>query len=155
MKYQKDSLKFTADYYSGIDDLPLDNWIKCNDGDLRFVRKDIKNGTDEMDLEHWLKIYDEYINEFGLNKMYLKVLKAMQKRALLECDFIITRNRFKLTEIEMEVSRIEQMLANAGSGMTIEQTLIYLSKWMGTWINTKTITTREYFNLIKEYGKAN
>ena len=122
---------------------------------MRFVRRDIKSGTDEMDLEHWLKIYDEYINEFGLNKMYLKLLKAMQKRALLECDFIITRNRFKLTEIEMEVSRIEQMLANAGSGMTIEQTLIHLSKWMGTWINTKTITTREYFNLIKEYGKAN
>jgi len=154
-KYQKDTPKFTADYYSGIDDLPLDNWIKCNDGDLRFVRRDIKSGTDEMDLEHWLKIYDEYINEFGLNKMYLKLLKAMQKRALLECDFIITRNRFKLTEIEMEVSKIEQMLANAGSGMTIEQTLIHLSKWMGTWINTKTITTREYFNLIKEYGKAN
>lgn len=155
MKWRKDTPRFTADYYSGIDDLPLENWIKCNDGDLRFVRKKIDVGSDEMDFEYWSKIYDAYIDEFGLNKMYLKLLNAMKKRALMECDYVITGNRFKLTEIEMEVSRIEQILANANSGMTIEQTLIHLSKWMNTWINTKTITTREYFNLIKEYGKAN
>ena len=108
-----------------------------------------------MDVDKWFIVYDEYINEFGLNKMYLKLLNAMKKRALMECDFIITRNRFKLTEIEMEVSRIEQMLANAGSGMTIEQTLVHLSKWMGSWLNPKTITTRDYFNLIKEFTKSN
>jgi hypothetical protein len=39
--------------------------------------------------------------------------------------------------------------------MTIEQTLIYISKWIGQWINPKQITAREYFNLLKEYGKAN
>jgi hypothetical protein len=39
--------------------------------------------------------------------------------------------------------------------MTIEQSLIHISKWIGQWINPKTITAREYFNLLKEYGKAN
>jgi hypothetical protein len=44
---------------------------------------------------------------------------------------------------------------NGGNGMTIEQSLIYLSKWMGSWINAKDISTKEYFNLMNEYGKEN
>jgi hypothetical protein len=47
------------------------------------------------------------------------------------------------------------MLNNKGSGVTIEQSLIHLSKWLGSWINVKAITTKEYFNLIDEYGKEN
>jgi hypothetical protein len=26
---------------------------------------------------------------------------------------------------------------------------------LGSWVNSKNITVREYFNLISEYGKAN
>ncbi len=83
------------------------------------------------------------------------MLKAMQKKALLEVEFILTRDRFKLTEIEMQIANLDAMIGNRGNGMTIEQSLVHLSKWMGSWINTKTITTREYFNLMDEYGKEN
>jgi hypothetical protein len=82
-------------------------------------------------------------------------LEAMKKRAMLELEYVITGDRFKLTLIDMEIARIEQMVANAGTGMTIHQTLIHLSKWMGSFINTKNIMTREYFTLLNEYGKAN
>ncbi len=46
-------------------------------------------------------------------------------------------------------------MANNGNGMTIEQTLVYLSKWAGYHINAKKITVVDYFNLLEEYGKAN
>jgi hypothetical protein len=156
MNYANDTLRKPATFYLSIDDLPLDNWDKCNQGDFQFVRKTDGKSTDEMDFEAWTKIHDQYISEFGLGKIYLKLLNAMKKRALLECDYIIKRDRFQLTKIEMEISNIENILANAGhGGMSIDQTLIHLSKWMGTWINKKNITTREYFNLLNEYGKAN
>jgi hypothetical protein len=87
--------------------------------------------------------------------MYKKLLNAMKKKALLEVDFIVTRERFKLTEIEMQIANLDAMLNNKGSGVTIEQSLIHLSKWLGSWINVKAITTKEYFNLIEEYGKEN
>ena len=70
-------------------------------------------------------------------------------------DFVITGNRFKLTEIEIEETRLNAMLSNAGVGMSIDESLIYISKWMGTWLNVKQITTKEYFNLLEQYGKAN
>ena len=50
-------------------------------------------------------------------------------------------------------TKLEQMLNNDGNGMTISTTLIHLSKWMNTWINVKTITTKEYFDLLKEFSK--
>ena len=121
---------------------------------MSYVRKG-KEGNEESDIEAWQKIYDSYILEYGLSEMYKKLLNAMRKKALLEVDFIITRERFKLTEIEMQIANLDAMLMNKGSGITIEQSLIHLSKWLGSWVNVKTITTREYFNLMEEYGKEN
>lgn len=142
-------------YYKSIDDLPLDSWIKCNEGDLTYVRIKREEGTEENDELIWENIYDSYIKEFGLDKMYKKMLDSMRKRAELELDYVITGDRFKLTLINMEITRMEQLMSNAGVGMSIPETLIHLSRWMGSFINTKNITTREYFTLLKEYGKAN
>lgn len=130
------------------------NWIKCTSNDLTFVRKD-KKGTEQEDTEAWERIYDSYIAEYGLNEVYKKMLNAMKKKALLEVDYILTRERFKLTEIEMQIANLDAMMMNGGNGMTIEQSLIHLSRWMGSWINAKDISTKEYFNLMNEYGKEN
>lgn len=142
------------EYYKGIDDLPLYNWIQCNNGNLSFTRKG-EFGTPEMDVEIWQSIYDDYIKTYGLTDIQKKMFDAMKKKALLELDFVITGERFKLTEIEIAITKIDSMLANRGQGITIEQMLIHLSKWMGQWINAKNITTKDYFNLIDQYGKAN
>jgi hypothetical protein len=142
------------DYYEGIEELPLFNWIKCTSNDLKFVRKD-KKGTEQEDIEAWERIYDSYIAEYGLNEVYKKLLNAMRKKAMLEVDYILTRERFKLTEIEMQIANLDAMMMNGGNGMTIEQSLIHLSKWLGSWVNAKEISTKEYFNLMSEYGKEN
>ena len=138
-----------------MDELPLFNWMKINDGEHNFIRKNIDDGSPEMDQFWFEKIYDEYIAEFGLSKLHIKLLEAMKKKAMLELDFIITQNRFKLTEIDIQIARLESMMRNNGSGMTIEQSLIHLSKWMQTWINAKQISVREYFNLMHEFKRIN
>jgi hypothetical protein len=153
-KSKQNITKQHYDYYEGIEELPLYNWIKCTSNDLKFVRKD-KKGTEQEDIEAWERIYDSYIAEYGLNEVYKKLLNAMKKKALLEVDYILTRERFKLTEIEMQIANLDAMMINGGNGMTIEQSLIHLSKWMGSWINAKDISTKEYFNLMNEYGKEN
>jgi len=134
--------------------MPLFNWIQCNNGKLEFTRKN-DTGTPEMDVITWENIYNDYLKKFGLSETYKRMLNAMKKKAVLELDFVITGDRFKLTEIEIEETRLKGMLENGGKGMTIEESLIYISKWLGTWLNTKQITVREYFNLLEQYGKAN
>ncbi len=79
----------------------------------------------------------------------------MRKKALLELNFVKTRDRFKLTLIAAQEEKLKGMLNNNGNGMTIEQALIHLSKWLGFRIDTRKTTVVEYFNLLAEYGKAN
>jgi hypothetical protein len=142
------------EYYKGINDMPLFNWIECHNGKIEFTRK-TDAGTPEKDIEAWQSIYDDYIRTFGLTDVQKKLFDAMKKRAILELDYVITGDRFKLTEIEIAIARIDSMLSNKGSGITIEQALIHVSKWLGQWINPRNITVKEYFNLLEQYGKAN
>ena len=142
-------------YYKNINELPLDNWIKCTEGEYKYTRKNIERGSKDIDEKSWEIIYDDYIKQQGLGKMMTKLLECMIDKTQAELEYIITKDRFKLTECEMLETRLEQMLNNSGSGMTISQTLIYLSKWMGSWINTKSLTTKEYFDLLKEFEKNN
>ena len=142
-------------YYLTIDELPLWNWIKIMDGDVHFIRKNIDDGNEIADQTIFDEIFDQYINDFGLSKMHRKLLDAEKKRAMLELDFILTKNRFKLTEIDMQIAKIQNMLKNAGSGISIEQSLIHISKWMNSWINAKSISTREFFILTKEMERVN
>ncbi len=127
-------------------------WVKCTEGDKTVLRKN-RNGTDEGDVEAWNLIYDEYLDLYGLGKLNTKYLKALQKRALNELDYIISGDRFKLTLAEMEETTLETMLNNVGQSITVEQSLIHLSKWLGQWLNAKIITAREYFDLVGEFEK--
>lgn len=150
----------SVEYWVSVNDMPLENWILCNDGDARFARKKVNTTDKETDKEttkdgeNWTRIYDSYIKKYGLSKLYLKMLEAMRKKALLELDYVETWEQFKLTEIQIEVEKLKNMVNNNGEGMTIEQSLVHLSKWVGYYLDKKKITVVDYFNLMAEYGKA-
>lgn len=131
--------------------------MKCNEGDLRYTRKEITQEIEpnEDDSKAWERIYDQYIQKYGLSKLYKKLLNLMREKALLECTFVMTRDRFKLTQIELKEAELRGAMANNGNGMTIEEALVYLSKWIGYRLNPKEITVVEYFNILAQYGKAN
>lgn len=121
------------------------------------MRKEITQEIEqnESDGEIWENIYDQYIKKYGLSKLYKKMLDIMREKALIECTFVMTRDRFKLTEIELKEAELNNALINNGNGMTIDQALIYLSKWLGYRLNPREITVIEYFNILEQYGKAN
>ena len=143
-------------YYYSIDELPLYNWVKITENkEYFYTRRDLKKGNDALDVKAYETIYEDYIGIFGLNKLYVKLLEQMKKKSLAELEYVITGDRFKLTLIELETSKLESMLNNNKNSVTIEETLIHLSKWVGTWINAKNITVKEYFNLVKEIQNEN
>lgn len=137
----------------GIDEIPLYNWDKCLNGELKYVRKG-NEGNEQQDNENWIKIYDQYLVEFGLSKMHKKLLLALKEKAIHECDYIITGDKFKLTLIEMSESKLRQMIEINKVGVTTEQTMIHVSKWVGYRINPREITVKEYFYLLKEFERS-
>ena len=141
-----------AGYYLSIDEIPIYNWHKCLEGELKFVRR-AENGSQSKDIEVWEILHDEYIKEFGLSKVHAKILKVIKDKAIQELEYVITGDRFKLTLIEVEETRLRNILNTAGGGVSIDQMLIHMSKWLGQWIKTKEISVKEFFNLQKEYER--
>jgi hypothetical protein len=144
----------SKNYYLELDEMPMANWIKCTNGDLTYVRKG-KAGTPANDIIYWDLMYDKYIDTFGLSKYNLRLLEQMKKLALAELDYMITGDRFKLTIIEMETRRLEVMKQSAGTGISLEQGSVHLSKWLGYPIRMKEISVLEYFNLLQEFDRYN
>jgi hypothetical protein len=83
------------------------------------------------------------------------MLKAMRKKALIGLDYVIKRDRFSLTLLDIEIQNLKILLDNNGQGVSIEQSLVYLSRFVGYWIRSKEITASEYFTLMKEYERIN
>ena len=142
-------------YWESIDDFPLYNWIKCNENLLQYARKDLNIGNEDDDQEAWMNIWDQYLKKYGLAKLHQRLLNVMKQKAILECEYVITKDRFNLNLIEIEAQRLKDMMANAGHGISIEESLIHLSRWAGFRMNAKEISVVEYFNMMKQYGKEN
>ena len=98
-------------------------------------------------------MYDEYLQKWGLNEIHKKHLEVLRKKALLELDYVITKDRTKLTLIEIEEIKLKNVLNSAGKGMSVEQALLYIGKWLGSRVPIKEITADEYFIMLNEFGK--
>jgi tricorn protease-like protein len=136
--------------------MPLYNWVQVTEeGRMEYVCRNIELAA-KVDIQSaWETIYDDYLRRYGLSKLYKRLLEVKRKKALLELDYVVTRDRFNLTLIEIEEGNIEQMINNRGAGMSINTALVYLSKWVGYRLDWKEITTLEYFNIMDLYGKEN
>jgi len=155
LRWLRKILSFTqGEYWNSIDEMPLYNWIKCNSGKIEYSRKG-KKGNKINDYLHWKKLYDEYLKEFGLDVRYKKYLEAQRKRALLQSDYVITKERFKLTEIEIQSQKIKDLELHFAEGKKIEVILTWLGMFLGYKVDQKTTTVKEYFVILEEYGKAN
>ena len=138
-------------YYQSIDEIPLFNWQKCLSGELKYVHLELKEETDNQ--EAFNKLYDEFLQERGVNKEYKKYLDILKKKALLQCEFLITKDDFKLTQIEIEDAKIVSLQKTSESGLSIEKTLIYLGKWLGYRLDWKVISVTEFYSIMEEYEK--
>ena len=136
--------------------MPLENWIKITeDGEHQYVCKEPENVKGVDLAEAWYKINDEYMERYGLGDLYKRLLKKMKEKALMELDFVETRDRFKLTEISLAEAEMKSMMSNRGEGIGIREALIHLSKYMGFRLNPKELTVSEFFNIRDKHGKEN
>jgi len=133
----------------------LTNWIAATGGDYRHARKVVEKDSEETpeDVANWFRLYDQYIERYGLGEKYKRIFKIMKKKALLELKFVRTRDRMLLTRIEIESERLKQLMKDNGKGMTVEASLIHLSRWFHSMIKPSEISVVQYQTLLEEYGK--
>lgn len=137
--------------------MKLDFWILATGGDYRNSRTFVEKDSPETneDVINWFRLYDQYVDKYGLGEKYNRILKAMKKKALLDLKFIRKRDRFVLMLIEIEEEKIRNLMKDNGKGMTVEASLIPLSKWFGSMVRAHETTVTEYQNLIEHYARSN
>jgi hypothetical protein len=138
-------------YYQSIEEIPLFNWQKCLEGDVKYVNLQTKE--DSGNQEAFNKLYDSFLQKRGVNKEYKKYLDILKKKAMLQCEFLITKDNFKLTQIEIEDAKIVSLQKTSEEGLSIDKTLIYLGKWLGYRLDWKIISVSEFYSILEEYEK--
>ncbi len=128
--------------YTSIDEMPLYNWHKCMEGEYKYVRFDEKEDTKNVEI--FEKVYSD---------KFKHQIELIKKIAILQCEYLISKNRFKLTQIEVENTKLEAIKKETGVGMTLQQTLIYLSKWLGYRLDWKQVSVSEYYTILNESSK--
>jgi hypothetical protein len=140
-------------YYDSIEEMPLYNWHKCINGDYYYVRVDGKQ-HDLVECEKAFKsVYDTYMEKFGIDKKFKDQVDIIKKIAFLQCDYLITKDQFKLTQIEVENAKLEMFKKDTSNNVTLQTTLIYLSKWLGYRLDWKEVSVFEYYTLLEESSK--
>lgn len=144
-------------YYKSIEDISLYNWLKCADGKVNYCRIGASESDEitEQDFKQWDKIYCDYIDTMGLNGLYKQFLMKSKKKALIELDYVITRSKFLTNALRVIDVELEKLKEQMNKGVTTDQVMVHLSKFMGFRLDPKQITFKEYLNLIKEYERAN
>jgi hypothetical protein len=121
------------------------------EGDYRYVRIDEKESKDNVD--KFEVVYADYIEKFGIDNKFKQKIELIKKIAILQCEYLISKNRFKLTQIEVENTKLEAIKTEHGAGMSLQQVLIHLSKWLGYRLDWKQVSVSEYYTILNESSK--
>lgn len=128
--------------------MPLNNWIKCNDEDLKFTRKNLSIGNEQTDDKVWISLQDEYLSRFGLNEDYKKFLTLLVQKAKSQLIYVETSNRFELNKITQIDFKLNALSNKSGNEISIQKMLNHLSKMQGYTLTKFNTTVSQYFELI-------
>ena len=140
-------------FYLSLDELPLYNWDKCTEGELKYVTRDGK--STEHDGVVWVQLYNEYLNKFDISLDFDEYLKACILLTELRCAFIESGDDSILNQIAIEELTLARLDPSKHEGMSTGECLVHLSKWLGYHLKAKEITIVEFKNLMLEYVRVN
>jgi len=132
--------------------MPLYNWQECEKGNIKFVNKD--HVSRKNDIEIWSILYNQYLERFGLGVDFSEIIRLKRKLIALRCSYIINGNKKILNQIAIDEANLLKLEGLSVNGLTMDETLVYLSKWLGYRLDKKVITIVEYKTLVDEYGRA-
>ncbi|MBU3660997.1 MAG: hypothetical protein FGM14_14065 [Flavobacteriales bacterium] len=143
------------EYYLTIDECPLLAWKKANSGDYSDLRKkeatNKRNHNKQNDLKAWEMLYNDFLKVVGLSVEFENYLELVKQKIEALNEFIQTRKRFTLNEINRIEAEIKQFNLTANKGLTIDEVLPLLSKHNKFHLRIKDLTVLEYFNYLKNY----
>jgi hypothetical protein len=144
-------------YYSELDMLPLDKWRAAKMGDLTALRIPTADSTKhsaEADSKAWVAVSNDFLKKVGFSEEYNEWLELIKQRAELCIQYLESRERFIINQINEINAKIDKFVAESKSDGKddIFANLDLLSRARGYQIRITDLTALQYFTMIKDYG---
>ena len=139
-----------AKYFNSIDEMPIHNYLKVVDGNLKFMI--VKRGILGDVIKAFEDIQRQLVDRFGISENFSEILELRREICELQCDVAITGDKFHNTFIRIKESELEQLLAVKGA--TNEELKTIIEKWLGFKLNLQQITISEWFSYLKQFSQS-
>ena len=146
------SEKYSDSLWTDIEDMPIWNWNQiCETGDLKYLYKDLKGRVSKTLDTLWTELQQQYIDEFGLDENFKQQLRLKKDLIKLNCDYILTKDRFKLVEIKIKQADI---LSLSGKRVVeFYEVLDHVEKYKGFEIDPKKTSVKKWYWTLKNMAK--
>lgn len=144
-------------YYLELDLLPLDKWRAAKLGDtsaLRLPGSDATNHSAEADAKAWIAVSNDFLKKVGFSEEYNEFLELVKQRAELCIEYLESRERFIINQINEVNAKIDKFVAESKSDGKddIFANLDTLSRVRGYKLRITDLTALEYFTMLKEHA---
>jgi hypothetical protein len=143
-------------YYSEVDEMPLHNWLKCQEGKLQYCRREWSVAPVGVpDKDAWEILQNDYLKKIGPGDTQKKYLKLLDTETTEIANYLETEERFKLNRIRHLRIEINKLL-DLPEDTTLAEVLVILGKWYGGKpLRAKEITVLEFETIQQLYVKEN
>lgn len=143
--------------FTSIEDLPIENFQRImKEGDLKYmiIKGKFKKKHIKKLETTWIECYNQYLQSFGLNKMYLLILEQEEKIAKLMCERWIKDLKHLNAVITHEENILkEMMLPTKGEKKSFEEDLAIIQKHNGFVVDPKRTSVKMFFTYVRMLEK--
>lgn len=140
--------------YNDINELPIRNWFKVHkEQDYSFLLMDNKKLSDDEVVDAmllWDVLNNQYLDRFGLSDEFRLEMDVRNRIAEYKADHIITKDNYYRTLIKIEESKLKIFAKDDTDNEKLERTLVKLSKGYGFKLDSKDLTTEQYYSYLYE-----
>lgn len=140
-------------FYTGIDNLPIWNWIQINEKqDFRYLARAISDyaaASKEAVERLWRAIYEEFLQRFGFGETFIEVMRHRIEIGRLKVMMGVTGDRSHQTFVEIAELEIAELLKPAGKPMDFYRLKAYVEKKNGFRIDAHQTTVVEFYTYLE------
>lgn len=157
---KKSKKKTVLKFWKSIEDLPIERWFKVDEKNdlsyLLFEPRKLKPHEQIILTLTWDNMLNEFIDEFGIGEKMKEILRIKRKIMMLKIDEVLNKKNHK-TKIAFESALLAEEMKKEVKKETAKESnfesLAEISKYMGFFIDPKTISVKLYFHYVRKLNK--
>lgn len=139
-------------YFKNLEELPVYNWWKVHDTkDLEWITRGNKRPK-RFAKKRLKKLDNEFIDTFGVNKKYENYLDKLCKLEEIKIDIVLSGDKSKQIFADILELEIGDILKES-EGKSHNHGVMGVEKYIGFKLNTRKISTYEFYSYVKEIEK--